>query len=177
MNQITFSGLACTLIFSLAPLTTHAQDKTNTETTAYAKKADRVALVGFGNQKTGGNGTVKFFNATKGFGLISDVTGMDELLEEIAVICGGPTTGCTFEIIDWLNDVLHGTHSGSESTDGWNDLFRGSGALPGLIDEINEGDDVRFNTEVDQNEFGAPKTDKKSKVKFKAGSDLAGKVN
>ena len=123
MNRTTFLGLACTLIFSLAPLTIHAQEKTQDQ----IKK-----------------GTIKFFNSTKGFGFISNVPGMDELLANIAAICGGPATGCTFEIMDILNEVLYGTHGGSDSTDGWSDTFRGSDGTRGLIDEINEGDKVEF---------------------------------
>ena len=102
---------------------------------------------------------------------------MSELIKEVAVICGGPTTGCTFEIIDWLNRVLYGIHNSSDSADCWHYPFLNCGGTPGIIDEINEGDKVSFNEDANQNESNAPKTGKKSKVKFKAGSDLAGKVN
>ena len=39
---------------------------------------------------------------------------MDELLENIAAICGGSATGCPLEIMDILNEVLYGTHAGSD---------------------------------------------------------------
>ncbi|MDA7923951.1 hypothetical protein N9B60_01015, partial [Mariniblastus sp.] len=45
-------------------------------------------------------------NETKGFGFISGDPGMAILLERIATACGGPVTGCTFEIMDILNTVL-----------------------------------------------------------------------
>jgi hypothetical protein len=175
MNQKTISGLACTLILSLVPLTIHAQDKTDTATTTSRKKADRVALIGFKvQQNQNKKGPIKFFNETKGFGFIINVTGMDEWIEGVATICGGPTGGCTFEIMDILSEVLSGSYGGSDSTS-WNTPFRGG--LAGLMDEIKEGDKVNDNLDGDQNDSGDSKKSIKSKVKFKAGSDLAGRVN
>ncbi|MDE0937259.1 MAG: cold shock domain-containing protein [Mariniblastus sp.] len=104
MNRIAFLGLACLLICALTPLTTSAQDKTDTKASA-------------DTQTTRSNGTVKFFNNSKGFGFISNDQGMDVLLEKVAAILGGPTTGCTFEIMDILNDVFSGTYGvGNEVT-------------------------------------------------------------
>jgi len=234
MNRATFLSLACTLIFSLAPLTIQAQEKTQDRikngTVKFFDDAKGFGFVSNGDEVTAemtarGNGTVKFFNETKGFGFISNVPGMDELLQKIAAICGGPATGCTFEIMDILNEVLNGTHDGSDSTGGltglideinegdevdWSfgkssgdseaieygliaALMRGTGEVggktvrkapgrvagdaTGLTDEIMEGDKVSYNLDDDPNESGVAKTVKKPKVKFKAGADLAGKVN
>ena len=236
MNRATFLSLACTLIFSLAPLTIQAQEKTQDRikngTVKFFNDTKGFGFVSNGDEVTAemtarGNGTVKFFNDTKGFGFISNVPGMDELLQKIAAICGGPATGCTFEIMDILNEVLNGTHGGSDSTGGltglideinegdevdWSfgkssgdskaieygliaALMRGTGEggsgktvrkapgrvagdATGLTDEIMEGDKVSYNLDEDSNESGAPKTaNGRPKVKFKAGADLAGKVN
>lgn len=69
MNQIEFLGLGCTQIPFLAPLTIHVQDKSATKTTASSKKIR-------------GNGTVKLFYNTKGFGFACNGTGIDDLLEK-----------------------------------------------------------------------------------------------
>ncbi|MCP4777749.1 MAG: cold-shock protein, partial [Planctomycetaceae bacterium] len=55
---------------------------------------------------TSRGGGVKFFNNTKGFGYISDDREMDWLLERVAAMCGGPVTGCTFEVMDILRDIF-----------------------------------------------------------------------
>jgi cold shock CspA family protein len=235
MNRAIFFGLACTLIFSLAPLTIQAQEKTQdrikngtvkffneTKGFGFVSNGDEVTAEmtargngtvkffnetkGFGFVSNGeevtaemtarGNGTVKFFNETKGFGFVSNVPGMDELLQKIAAICGGPATGCTFEIMDILNEVLNGTHGGSGAIEYGliAALMRGTGEVggkivrkapgrvagdaTGLTDEIMEGDQVSYNLDEVPNESGAPKTvNGRPKVKFKAGADLAGKVN
>ena len=205
MNRATFLSLACTLIFSLAPLTIQAQEKTQDRikngTVKFFNDAKGFGFVSNGDEVTAemtarGNGTVKFFNDTKGFGFISNVPGMDELLQKIAAICGGPATGCTFEIMDILNEVLNGTHGDSEAIEYGliAALMRGTGEVggktvrkapgrvagdaTGLTDEIMEGDKVSYNLDEDSNESGAPKTaNGRPKVKFKAGADLAGKVN
>ncbi|MDA7918827.1 cold shock domain-containing protein [Mariniblastus sp.] len=58
------------------------------------------------NEVTSRGGGVKFFNNTKGFGYISDDQEMDWLLERVAAMCGGPVTGCTFEVMDILRDIF-----------------------------------------------------------------------
>ena len=136
MNRIAFLGLACLLICALTPLTTSAQDKTDTKASADTQTTRSNGTVKFFNNSKGfgfisngagdqisgemtarGNGTVKFFNNSKGFGFITNDQGMDVLLEKVAAILGGPTTGCTFEIMDILNDVFSGTYGvGNEVT-------------------------------------------------------------
>ena len=126
MNRATFLSLACTLIFSLAPLTIQAQEKTQDRikngTVKFFNDAKGFGFVSNGDEVTAemtarGNGTVKFFNNSKGFGFITNDQGMDVLLEKVAAILGGPTTGCTFEIMDILNDVFSGTYGvGNEVT-------------------------------------------------------------
>ncbi len=55
---------------------------------------------------TSRGGGVKFFNNTKGFGYISDDQELDGLLKRVAEMCGGPVTGCTFEVMDILRDIF-----------------------------------------------------------------------
>lgn len=125
MNRIAIAGLGCLLICFLPTPSTFAQDKTDTNATTDSPTTRGNGTVKFFNNSKGfgfisgdegdqdaaemtsrGNGTVKFFNETKGFGFISGDPGMAILLERIATACGGPVTGCTFEIIDILNTVL-----------------------------------------------------------------------
>ena len=90
MKRISILGLGCLLICLLTSPSTFAQDKTEISDSQTARD----------------KGVVKFFNNTKGFGYISDDQDLDELLERIAAMCGGPVTGCTFEVIDIWKDIF-----------------------------------------------------------------------
>ena len=90
MKRISILGLGCLLICLLTSPSTFAQDKTEMSDSQTAR----------------GKGVVKFFNNTKGFGYISDDQEMDWLLERVAAMCGGPVTGCTFEVMDILRDIF-----------------------------------------------------------------------
>ncbi len=120
MKRISILGLGCLLICSLTSPSTFAQDKTemsdsqtarggglklfnNTKGFSYTSDGDGVQD---SSRMTSRGGGVKFFNNTKGFGYISDDQELDWLLERVAAMCGGPVTGCTFEVIDILRDIF-----------------------------------------------------------------------
>ncbi|MCP4477535.1 MAG: hypothetical protein GY818_05530 [Planctomycetaceae bacterium] len=75
----------------------------NTKGFSYTSDGDGVQD---SSRMTSRGGGVKFFNNTKGFGYISDDQEMDWLLERVAAMCGGPVTGCTFEVMDILRDIF-----------------------------------------------------------------------
>ncbi|MDG1510756.1 MAG: cold shock domain-containing protein [Mariniblastus sp.] len=121
MKRISILGLGCLLICSLTSPSTFAQDKTEMSDSQTARGKGVVKFFnntkGFGyisdgdgdqdsNEVTSRGGGVKFFNNTKGFGYISDDQEMDWLLERVAAMCGGPVTGCTFEVMDILRDIF-----------------------------------------------------------------------
>ncbi len=120
MKRISILGLGCLLICSLTSPSTFAQDKTEMSDSQTARGG---GLKFFNNTKGFGyisngdgdqdssempsrGGGVKFFNNTKGFGYISDDQELDWLLERVAAMCGGPVTGCTFEVMDILRDIF-----------------------------------------------------------------------
>ncbi len=120
MKRISILGLGCLLICSLITPSTFAQDKTemsdsqtarggglklfnNTKGFSYTSDGDGVQD---SSRMTSRGGGVKFFNNTKGFGYISDDQELDWLLERVAAMCGGPVTGCTFEVMDILRDIF-----------------------------------------------------------------------
>ena len=121
MKRISILGLGCLLICSLTSPSTFAQDKTEMSDSQTARGKGVVKFFnntkGFGyisdgdgdqdsNEVASRGGGVKFFNNTKGFGYISDDQEMDLLLERVAAMCGGPVTGCTFEVMDILRDIF-----------------------------------------------------------------------
>ena len=121
MKRISILGLGCLLICLLTSPSTFAQDKTEMSDSQTARGKGVVKFFnntkGFGyisdgdgdqdtNEVTSRGGGVKFFNNTKGFGYISDDQEMDWLLERVAAMCGGPVTGCTFEVMDILRDIF-----------------------------------------------------------------------
>ncbi|MDG2180826.1 MAG: cold shock domain-containing protein [Mariniblastus sp.] len=121
MKRISILGLGCLLICSLTSPSTFAQDKTEMSDSQTARGKGVVKFFnntkGFGyisdgdgdqdsNEVASRGGGVKFFNNTKGFGYISDDQEMDWLLERVAAMCGGPVTGCTFEVMDLLRDIF-----------------------------------------------------------------------
>ena len=121
MKRISILGLGCLLICLLTSPSTFAQDKTEMSDSQTARGKGVVKFFnntkGFGyisdgdgdqdsNEVTSRVGGVKFFNNTKGFGYISDDQEMDWLLERVAAMCGGPVTGCTFEVMDILRDIF-----------------------------------------------------------------------
>ena len=121
MKRISILGLGCLLICSLTSPSTFAQDKTEMSDSQTARGKGVVKFFnntkGFGyisdgdgdqdsNEVASRGGGVKFFNNTKGFCYISDDQEMDWLLERVAAMCGGPVTGCIFEVMDILRDIF-----------------------------------------------------------------------
>lgn len=152
MNRIVVFSLACLLICSLTPLNANQQNKTDAKANAET-------------QTSRGNGTVKFFNNSKGFGFISNDSDMIGLLQQFGEICAGPTTGCTFEIIDILNGLLPVWSGKTESsTDDGNRTL----TVSRLAEEFREGDQSKSNEK---------EATHKAQSKFKSGADLSSSVN